>query len=474
MTRALASLALIALAACAAPPPPQPVPLRVELPAQWVAAGDRPAGAARDLWWQEFADPQLNALVDEAIAHNHDLRAAAARVDAAAAQASSAGAYQWPWFGAGFDASRQRRNFIGLPFPGGGTLHKTFTSYGVGLSASWELDLWGRLRAGEAATLAELQASAADLRAAQHSLAAQTARAWFALLESRLQVELAERSVESFRQTADLVRGRFALGVRPALDVRLAESDLASARALLEQRKEQQALAVRQLEILLGRYPGGALQAAPDLPAMPPAVPAGLPADLLTRRPDLVAAERRAAAGDRRLAAATAALYPRIALTATAGTATQELGDLLDPDFFVWSLVGNLTQPLFEGGRLRAEVAREEALLRELAEGYASVALVALHEVESALATEQTFADRERHLQRATLEAGEARLQSQDRYLRGLENSTTLLDAQRRALTAEAQWLTARRLRLDNRIDLHLALGGGFPLEPAGEPAPTR
>ena len=191
-------------------------------------------------------------------------------------------------------------------------------------------------------------------------------------------------------------------------------------------------------------------------------VPAGLPADLVRRRPDLAAAERRLTAADRRLASARRALLPGIRLTGGGGRSSEELADLLDGDFSVWSLAANLTMPLFQGGRLRARVQAAEADREALAAAYAGLVLGAFAEVERALAAEAALAERETALVETADQAAAAESLAADRYRRGLVDLVTLLDAQRSAHRARSQLLATRRQRVDARVDLHVALGGGF------------
>lgn len=452
---------LLVLAGCAAPPREAISP--VPLPERWTAAETAPGPAADD-WWTSFADTNLTAAVEEALAHNHDLAAAAARLDAALAEARIAGADFAPQLGAGFDASRAQRNFIGLPIPGGGgrVLTSRSTSYGLNLNLSWEIDLWGRIRSARRAAVSEAAASKADLAGARNSIAAQTAKAWLASVESRRQIELAEATVRSYRETVEVVRARYERGLRPPLDLRLALANLASAEALLSERRNAHSRLVRQLEILLGRYPAARIDASAAMPSAPETIPAGLPADLLARRPDLAAAEERLRAADHRIAQARAALFPRIALTAGDGTSSSELADLLNTGFHVWSLAGNAAQPLFQGGRLRAGVRRAEAQARLAAANYESAVLRALGEVETALATGRFLAERESGLQEAAAQSRAALALAEERYRQGLESFTTVLETQRRALDTETQLETVRRQRLETRVDLHLALGGGF------------
>jgi outer membrane protein TolC len=198
------------------------------------------------------------------------------------------------------------------------------------------------------------------------------------------------------------------------------------------------------------------------MPEVPQSIPGGLPAELIARRPDLAAAERRLAAADQRLLVAKRSLYPRFSLTASGGTISTQLGDLVDGDFSVWSIVGNLFQPIFQGGRLRAGVDLADAGTEAAVESYISAALVAYTEVESALAADAFLVKEDERLWEATRQAAAARQLAEERYGAGLEEYITVLESQRRELTAEATALNVRRLRLTNRVDLYLALGGGY------------
>ena len=454
---------------CASAPPPKTEGHGLELPLYWHERQPG-SGPVDELWWRR-CDPALGRLLSEALQHNHNLEAAASRLEAAAAQARIAGAPQWPQLGAGGTGSRRRQNFAGFPLPTGGreVLATTTNSYGVSLNVSWEADLWGRLRAGQAAALAEVMASRADLAGARLSLIAQTARAWWAATEARKQVDLAEAAAADARLSTGQVEERYRQGLRSALDLRLARSSEAAAEAVLSQRRHRLDLLKRQLEILLGRYPAAEIETGTELPQVGEPVPPGLPADLLARRPDLVAAERRLAAADARLSEARRSLYPRISLTASGGRSSAELGDLLKGDFGVWSLVSNLTQPLLQGGRLRAGVDLAEADREQAVARFAQQVLLACGEVESALGADTYLTRQESALQRAAEEALAARRLARERYDRGLANLVALLEAQRRAYDAESQLASVRRQRLDNRTDLHLALGGDIDTEPAAE-----
>jgi NodT family efflux transporter outer membrane factor (OMF) lipoprotein len=449
------------LAACAAPPSVEEPAQSVDIPRAWTAGAAAP-GRPEAGWWRSFGDPRLDALVREAVEKNPGLRGASARVDAALAQARIAGADSLPQAAARFDAGRRKQVFLGIEIPGIDVLSPTFTSFGVSLDLSWEIDLWGRLRARESAALSDVQAAEADFEGAQLSLAAQTAKAYFASVEARRQTALARATLESYRSVAERIRDRALRGLRPLLDLRLAEANVASAESALRQREELEDRVLRQLEVLAGRYPAARVELAVELPALPGAAPAGLPSELLRRRPDLAAAERRQAAGGARVDEAYAALFPRLALTASGGSSTSELKDLVDADFLIWSVAANLAAPLFQGGRLRAALDLSRAVRDQAAAAYAQGVLQAFSDVESALASEAILRERVRSAREFAVASAEAAAISEQRYLAGLLDIVTLLEAQRRAFLSEIERLSVERQLLDARVNLHLALGGGF------------
>jgi len=473
MKRSLSLAIAGILAACAGePPPPITDPLPVALPEAWAAAPEAQAdeAALRVDWWREFGDPRLDALVAQGLEHNPNLQAAAARLEAAAAAQQIAGAPLLPALDANFNADRSRRLFLGFPFgSGAGVPSTTITQYGLSVALRWELDVWGRLRSADAAALADQQAALRDLQAAQLSLAAQICRAWYAAIEAKQQLALAEATAKALAETLVDVRDRFRRGVRPALEVHQAATNLANAEASTAQRRELRQRATRQLDLLVGRYPSGEAAVADALPGELPAVPAGLPSQLLQRRPDLRAAERRVAAAGCRVDAARAALYPQLALTASGGTQSLELEELVDTDFRVWGIGANLLQPLFQGGALRADVRRNEAARREALAGYQNAVLRAFGEVEDILASDAQLKDRLQALADAASHAAQARDLARERWQFGLTDFLAVADGQRQAFQAESARLTVTRQRIDNRIDLLLALGGGVIDEGASE-----
>ena len=461
--RRIGALLTVFAAGCVSAPRLTQPELAVTVPERWTAS-ETPAGEIDPKWWTDFGDAGLDTAVRTALERNYDLQAAGARLEVAAADAEVAGAGLQPSVQLDFSSSRRKQNFIGFPIPGreGFVLSTISTNLGVSLDVSWEADLWGRLSAGSRATLADLQSAAADLRGAQLSIAGQTAKAYFAAAEAFQQVALAAATVESFRTSSEQARDRFERGLRSSLDLRLSLSSLAGAEALLQQRRQQLDATTRQLEVLLETYAGQTLEIPTTFPGAPAPIPAGLPADLVARRPDLVSGERRLAAETQRVSVARSDLYPRLSLTGGTGTLSDELRSLIDGDFVVWGLLSNLLQPIFEGGRLRAQVDRAEARTNEAFASYAGAVLQAYAEVESALAAEALLAERVNHLATAAVQSRAAERLAADRYRSGLEDYVTVLESQRLTFQAEGELIATRRLRLENRVNLYLALGGGF------------
>ncbi|UCC39709.1 MAG: efflux transporter outer membrane subunit [Candidatus Aminicenantes bacterium] len=441
----------------------EPPEIDLDVPDKWVS-GELKTEGNISRWWIRFDDPELNSIISVVLKENYNLKASGARLEAAAALARIAGANLYPQSNLNLNAIRQKRNFLGFPFPGSdvGVPSVITNLFGVSLDVSWEVDLWGRIRALKSAATADFQASRADLAGFQLSLAGQTAKAWFAAIEAEQQVRLAEATVENYRTTNEQVFTRYRRGLRPSLDVRFSEANLAAAEAVLLQRQNQLQRIKRQLEILVGRYPAGRISLSDKLPEILDPIPAGLPADLISRRPDLIAAEKRLAAANLRVAESRRALYPRISLTGSAGTSSDELSNLLNGDYSVWNLIGNLFQPIFQGGRLRAGINLAKARERETLAIYGQAVLNAYSEVETALAAEKLLEETEKVLQIAVEQAVAARRLAEDRYSRGLTNLIEVLEAQRRAFDSQSQLLSLRRQKLENRIDLFLALGGDF------------
>ena len=461
-TTTLMGLALLA-GACASPAPPpatdevveQALPETTEIaPAfsepvpSWDEVVAR--GAAKDGWLATFGDERLEAIVAEALQNNRELAAARANLDAAAGFARQAGAALAPAVAVGGGAQSTDRG-------------DTDTSVaGASLNLQWELDIWGRLAAGASAAEEAFRATEADLEGARQSLVAQTAKAWFLATEANLQLALANEAVKIYEETLKIVETRVEVGAGSPQDAFLARADLNAAKERLRQAVGALTQAVRSIEVMLGRYPSAELEIADEYVPVPPAIPVGVPADLLERRPDLVAAERRVAAAYQRVDAAKAAKLPSLSLTAAGGSSSNELLDLIGVGSNFFSLGANFVAPLDVGGGLEAQVEIETAQQEAALANYGGVALRAFAEVENALSGERLLAEREMFLADAVENNATALDLAKVQYDVGQVDLLSVLQMQARELNSRISLVRIRNARLAQRVDLHLALGGSF------------
>ena len=435
-------------------------------PKRWAATREARAGIDTE-WVGRLGGAEAEALVAEAFRRNPDMRVAAERVNRAVATARTAGAAMRPQISAGLNATRQKQIFIGIPLGGvSGIPSAIFENFGANLTVGWEPDIWGFRRAGQAALIADAQAEGNAYRAARASLAAQVMRAWLALAEANEQIALATRTQQLLESTREIVRERFDRALAgdggSAAELRLAETELGTNEAIIAQRKGEREQAVRQLELLLGRYPAGLVEGADQLPEVPAMPPAGLPSELLLRRPDILEAERRFASSGSLVKQAKLAFYPSFSITGSAGTTTGAMRDVFNSDFGVWSLAGGLTQPIWAGGRLRNELEQVKTDERADLARLQSTVLKAFGEVEQALAAGRFLGAREEAIGKALKSAEAAVEAAGNEYSNGIGDSLTLITAQSNQIALASQKVTLKRLRLDNRITLHLALGGDY------------
>ncbi len=433
-----------------------------DAPAEWAASGVIGKAPQGD-WLSQFNDPVMNSLVAEALQHNPTLQSRAAAVRAAEAATRTARSAGRP----NLDASLTAGGTSTGVETANGIQRNESEFYGVGLDASWELDLWGRIRASVNAAGADYAASEADLAAAELSLAAQTAIAWINLNEALAQERVAEQTYDARDRVRLLTERRFQRGLVDALDVRTARSALANAEAAIATRRQITGETARRLETLLGRYPAAEIAASAEIPALGPLQPEGNPALLLSRRPDIAASEARIEAAGMRAESARLAMLPSFVLSGSVSTSEADLADAFDPERIAARLVANLVLPVFKGGRLDAQRDAAVAQAEAAVANYASTALSAWAEIENAIAADRYLAEQESAQVRALQEAKLA----EELALRKYTTSDTLtifnlIDAQTRRLTAESQLISARANRAANRISYHLALGGGVPVQP--------
>ena len=444
-------------------------PPEVEHPPKWEAPHIELSEELEDLRFPswDFEETPVPDLVAEALDNSPFLRSSEALAEAAKANVALSISSKLPQVSFRTQGNRQMYNLgtspsFGRLFGGSTFITNHYTTDAV---ASWELDLWGKLTDLENAAKASANAAMEDFENARLSIAAHTARAWIRLTTAHLQALLTQETVQSFEANLGIIQTRFEQGLASALDLRLTQASLTSSKAVLERQKREESEARRDLETLLGRYPSAKILPGDTLPLISGPIPAGIPANLLLQRPDLRAARNHVLAAGYRVREAGKGFLPGISLTGIAGTASQDLKNLTDWGFGSWSLVGNLSQPLFSGGRITARKEQTSALQKQAIAQFESLALEAFKEVENALDADQRLAREEEALGQAVKEFSEAENLAWERYQKGLIDIITPLEAQRRANEAKTRHLALQAQRVDNRIRLHLALATKLSLE---------
>jgi NodT family efflux transporter outer membrane factor (OMF) lipoprotein len=413
------------------------------------------AAAVAPDWWQRFGSPELQSLVDAALAGSPDLAMAMERVRQAEAQVAIAGASLFPTLDLGFGTSRKAS--------GGDAGSRTTDASSTTLSVSYEVDVWGRNAAGVRGANDALRGSMYDRDAARLTLVSGVATGYFQLLSLRSRLALARDSLEIAERVQALVATRARNGVATQLDVERQDATVLAQRAALLplERQERQTLAA--LAVLIGRTPQGFDVAAAEIDTLQvPVIDPGLPAELLVRRPDIASAEARLAGANADLGAARAALLPRIQLTGAAGVSSAALMTIVGGPGSAVSLALSVLQPIFDGGRLRGQVRVAESVERELVESYRKTILTALGEVESALVAASRVAQQETLQAEVLAKARNAQRLAEVRYREGADDLLTVLDAQRSLFDAQDRLAQLRLERLEAAIDLSKALGGGW------------
>src|SRR5688572_328843 len=453
------SLVALLLAACALSPPPSQEEIHrdalpnIPLDQAWKAANLTSQDLVEDNWLRSFNDPALDLLVQEALANNPDLRIAAARVE-------QAGQYL-------IMAQSALRPSIGL-FGTGGT--KTGSGgdamsalQAIVLAVSWELDLWGRLRYARNASDQDFASARADLEFARQSLAASTAKAWFAATQLTLHAEIAAAMAQSANQLYALAQDREKVGVGIDSETAVALANARNAESTREQAQFARGQALRALELLVGRYPAAEVATRAELLALPGAIGAGVPLQMLERRPDVVAAERRVAAAFNRVGEAKAARLPQISLSLNGGAFESEILELKeDYDNPSGGLGARLLAPIYQGGALTAKVQIRTLEQKEAVADYARIALRAIGEVENALAASSSLATQAELLSESVTEQARALELTETRFRIGRADRRAVEQQRLTLFAARIALLNVRSDELVERVNLHLALGGSF------------
>ncbi len=459
----VAALLAVALGGCAAVGPDYSEP-QLAVPAGWSAGTGTDAMDAVLLarWWHGFGDPVLDRLVADALAANLDLAQARARLREARARRGVAGAALAPSVDASLSGSRSRSS-------GQSGSGSTRELYSAGFDASWELDVFGGVRRSVEAAQADLEASVESLSDTRVSLAAEVALNYIDLRTAEQRLAIAEESIASRGENHQIIRWRQQAGLVSELDLAQATTDLESTRAVLPPLRTAVTEAKNRLAVLLGRNPGeleSLVHADRPIPLAAAEIVAAIPADTLRQRPDVRVAERRLAAQTARLGEAEAARYPSFRLSGSLGLEALELDALADRDANTHSLFGGITAPVFNAGRIAANIEIQDALVEQARLAYRAAVLAALEEVENALTAVANTDARRAKLAEAAAAARTTLAIAEYRYASGLADFLSVLDAQRTQLSLDEQLAGSTGELARAQVRLYKALGGGWSTEP--------
>ena len=422
----------------------------VALPANWQSP-DLDTVNTELRWLDSDEVKDLPKIVAQALKNNPDLRVSANRLRSAMAQQEIAGGARS--LNGNITAGASRNG----DFQSGTPDRQNFSLRG---SLSWEADVWGRLASDNAAALQNVMAVKNDLEYARMSLVTRTAQRWFDVTESVMQNELLELNLEKLLQAEDLVNSRYSRGLVDVLDVLQLDTNVATARSNLANQRQTVIQRMRTLETLIGSYPSGVVEQDVKLPSLAGVIAMGIPSEMLVARPDIAAARNRVLEANYDLNVAKKALYPSLSISGSATASGDELSDIVDIDQLVWNVVGNLVQPILDGGRRRQQVVLSEVNLDSTLANYLRIVLNAYQEAENALTAEVTLAEQERHLSIAVERALASEDKALDQYGKGLIDILSLINVQRSRISSQQSLLRVKHSRLLNRADLYLALGG--------------
>lgn len=444
----------------------------IELPEQFSETGSEELA---DRWWTVFGDPKLNQLIQKSLGKNFELKTAWDRLAQAREVANREDADLFPSLDASTEASRSASRseggaggtFVGGSFvSGGGGGEITYSEeYTFNLNASYEVDIWGRVNAASDAAKFDAKATRQDLQAASLSTSSKVAETWYELVEERARLQLIDRQINTNEQQLELIQVRFRKGQVPATDV-FQQRELLKSTQSLRSRTERNVETLRhQLAVLIGTPPTQVeLPEKSSLPSLPPAPKTGIPAEWIRKRPDIRSAFLQLKSADRDAAAAFANEFPQFTITPSFRTTGVEYAKLFND--WTTRLMGNLVQPIIDGGRRNAETARARAKRSEELHNYLQTILTGMREVEDALSNERKQQKTLQHLQEQLDISNQTVQQLIERYKKGVTDFIRVLDELRNNQQLQRDVLSARSQLIQYRIDLYLALGGGWELSP--------
>ena len=458
---ALACIAAVAAGGCTLGPAYQRPD--VPLPPAWHTAPFDAQDVANTAWWERFGDPQLDRLVAEAIEGNKDLQLAALRVEQFEARLKISRSESYPQ--ATYEASAAHQRYseerpVLLP----ARIDPIQDAFQLGTTISWELDLWGRVRSANEAARAELLATEEAQRGVMLTVVANVATSYFQLRALDRQLELALQSLKNRNQALGLAETRYDGGAATRIDVARAQAAVHEVAVAIPDLERQVAQLEHALSILLGRNPGPVDRSRADTPALPP-VPAGVPSDVLARRPDVVEAEQALIAANARIGIARAEYFPRISLTGMLGLGSDDLGNLLQHSATTGSIGAGLLGTLFSGGRIAGDIRESEAVQRQMVVKYQQAVQAALRDVEDALSFRAKAGEAARRGEEQITALQDVARLSQVRYEGGQASYYEVLDAQRQLYAAEQQQVQRRRDTYVSLVSVYAAMGGGWMVD---------
>ena len=409
-------------------------------------------------WFTAFPDPQLEQIVTHTLHSNFDLKSSLTRLDSAYAKIVGSGAARKLKIDHSLQASRGRQNILSGPEPE----HFYSTSLALGFDVAFEVDVWRKLKKIQQAAVLDYQSSQQLHQYTKLTLVATTIKAWYQMVESALLQELIQQRLQNLHDNLDVLREGYQAGLNGPLDIYLARADLQQELARQASQATLLSEAVRNLQLIMGLYPSGQLVSSNQLPILLQEIPAGLPAQLLQRRPDIVAAQYQLQASELNARVAHLKRFPAFRLTGHLGTRSEEFKDLFSSDFIVSSIFASLVTPLLDGGKLKSEEKIAYNAVKESELNFQNTVLNAFKEVESALTKAQRLKQQHAATKQSATQFQQAQQLAFEQYQAGLVNYITVLESQRRAFDASKGEIQLRNQLIQNRIDLHLALGGDF------------
>ena len=431
-------------------------------------------------WWSMFNDPELEQFIDAILENSPNIKTIINNRKIALQNAKINGSGVFPTLNPSLNSSKSQQNLSGFGFGdffsnmngsqdsigGGASDNEVVTfdseSYGLSLNLQWEIDVWGRVLNGRRAAFKEYESLDYELSYLAYSTIVRSTQTYFQAIEASEQLKIAQESYESLVRIRDLVEDRFKRGIKSSLDFRLAETSVSTAKITIEDRKNQLHSLNRNLEIISGDYPAGILISNHQLPDTIPEISAGIPADIITRRPDINALVLRVEAAGLNLSQAKRNLLPGLTLNGSVGTSAKKLEDILNDDNSVWSLSAGVVSPLFNGGKLKSAVKIQESVVENAKQELIQGLLLAFSEIETILYLEESIKVKLDAIRNAVSQSESAYLLSTERYDKGVTTLESVLNSQRQYNEIRSRYLSLKRQRIENRLSLLLAIGGVY------------